>query len=120
MPELVLSLSNGSVRERLGDWAFYHDGKTGKPQAGLQVNGIIPQQSVSVVDVKWHGSTAIELFYKCADGQPGTQLLYRTQHRDALNYLWKRIFTLFGRIHYSDRPKARTRARHDVLFAQPV
>jgi superfamily II DNA or RNA helicase len=44
---------------------------------GSKVNGILPGQSVSVVDVKWHGSTAVELFYKRADGQPGTQLLYR-------------------------------------------
>ena len=35
---------------------------------GIKVKGIIPQQSVSVVDVKWHGSTAVELFYKRADG----------------------------------------------------
>ena len=44
---------------------------------GVKVTGIIPGQSVSVVDVKWHGSVAVELFYKRADGQPGTQLLYR-------------------------------------------
>ena len=44
---------------------------------GIKVNGILPSQSVSVVDVKWHGSTAVELFYKHADGQPDTQLLYR-------------------------------------------
>jgi superfamily II DNA or RNA helicase len=44
---------------------------------GIQVNGVIPQQIATVVDVKWHGSNAVELFYKRADGQPGTQLLYR-------------------------------------------
>ena len=44
---------------------------------GTKVKGIVPGQSVSVVDVKWHGSTAVELFYKRADGQPGTQLLFR-------------------------------------------
>ena len=33
-----------------------------------KVNGILPGQSVFVVDVKWHGSTAVELFYKRADG----------------------------------------------------
>ncbi|GIK39569.1 MAG: RNA helicase [Chloroflexota bacterium] len=45
---------------------------------GVKVKGIVPGQTVSIVDVKWHGSTAVELFYKRADGQPGTQLLYRT------------------------------------------
>jgi len=44
---------------------------------GTKVKGIVPAQTVSVVDVKWHGSTAVELFYKRADGQPGTQLLFR-------------------------------------------
>ncbi len=43
----------------------------------VKVKGIVPGQSVSIVDVKWHGSTAVELFYKRADGQPGTQLLFR-------------------------------------------
>ena len=44
---------------------------------GVKVKGIIPEQVVTIVEVKWHGSTAIELFYKRPDGQPGTQLLYR-------------------------------------------
>ena len=44
---------------------------------GIKIRGIIPQQDVSVVDVKWHGSTAVELFYRRADGQAGTQLLFR-------------------------------------------
>jgi len=44
---------------------------------GIKVKGIIPGQAVSVVDVKWHGSTAVELFYKRPDGQPGTQLLFQ-------------------------------------------
>ncbi len=44
---------------------------------GLKVEGIVPGQGVSVVDVKWHGTTAVEVFYKRADGRPGTQLLYR-------------------------------------------
>ena len=44
---------------------------------GVKVTGIIPQQSVTVVEIKWHGSTAVELFYKREDGQPGNQLLYR-------------------------------------------
>src|SRR5258708_32308709 len=44
---------------------------------GIQVKGIIPNQSVTVVDVQWHGTNAVELFFKRADGQPGTQLLFR-------------------------------------------
>ena len=44
---------------------------------GVKVKGIMPGKNVSVVDVKWHGSTAVELFYKRADGQTGAQLLFR-------------------------------------------
>ncbi|NLF79360.1 MAG: DEAD/DEAH box helicase, partial [Chloroflexi bacterium] len=44
---------------------------------GAQVKGIDPHQLVTVIDIQWHGANAIELFYKRADGQPGTQLLYR-------------------------------------------
>ena len=44
---------------------------------GAQVKGIDPYQLVTIIDVQWHGSNAVELFYKRADGQPGTQLLYR-------------------------------------------
>lgn len=44
---------------------------------GLQVTGIIPQQAVAIVDVKRHGASAVELFYKRPDGRPGTQLLFR-------------------------------------------
>lgn len=44
---------------------------------GLQVRGIIPYQPVTIIDVKWHGSSAVELVYKRADGQPGAQLLFR-------------------------------------------
>ena len=44
---------------------------------GLQLKGIIPHQSISVVDVRWHGDNAVELFYKRADGQTGVQLLFR-------------------------------------------
>ncbi|MCB0211834.1 MAG: DEAD/DEAH box helicase, partial [Anaerolineae bacterium] len=44
---------------------------------GVHLTGIVPGQTVSVVDVKWIGSTAVELLYKHADGRPAGQLLYR-------------------------------------------
>ena len=46
-------------------------------EPGPQVKGLVPQQSVAIVDVQWRGTSAVELFYKRADGQPGTQLLFR-------------------------------------------
>ncbi|MBK8903497.1 MAG: DUF3883 domain-containing protein [Anaerolineaceae bacterium] len=45
---------------------------------GVQVKGILPQQTVAIVDVTWHGSAAIEITYKRADGKPDNQLLYRS------------------------------------------
>jgi len=50
-------------------------------QPGLLVTGIAPQQPVTVIDIRWHGSNAIELFYKRTDGQTGSQLLFRDDER---------------------------------------
>jgi hypothetical protein len=44
---------------------------------GTRLAGVLPQQHVTVVDVKWMGSNAVELFFKREDGQTGAQLLYR-------------------------------------------
>ncbi len=47
-------------------------------QSDLQVIGIIPQQVVSIIDSKWHGTNAVELTYKRADGRLDNQLLFRS------------------------------------------
>lgn len=44
---------------------------------GARVKGILPGVVVTVVDVRWIGSNAIELTYKKPDGSVGNQLLYR-------------------------------------------
>lgn len=44
---------------------------------GATIKGILPNQSVTVIDVKWHGSDVVELTYKDAYGQPYTELLFR-------------------------------------------
>jgi superfamily II DNA or RNA helicase len=44
---------------------------------GAQVKGIAPEGVVTVVDVQWHGSVAIELTYKDATGRLSHELLYR-------------------------------------------
>ena len=46
-------------------------------RGGLAVRGILPDGLVTVVDVRWIGSGAVELTYKEATGQLGSQLLYR-------------------------------------------
>ncbi len=44
---------------------------------GATVKGILPDQVATVVDVKWFGSSVIELTYKDASGRPGIELIYR-------------------------------------------
>lgn len=44
---------------------------------GSSIKGILPNQLVTVVDVKWFGSDVVELTYKDASGRPGNELLYR-------------------------------------------
>jgi hypothetical protein len=44
---------------------------------GAWVKGILPDALVNVIDAKWHGSAVVELTYKDAAGQLGTELLYR-------------------------------------------
>ena len=46
-------------------------------ERGAIVKGILPNQPVTVVDVNWLGSAAIELTYKDEDGNLGNELIYR-------------------------------------------
>ena len=45
---------------------------------GARVSGVIPDQTVEVVQVRWHGSAAVELTYTGPDGKPGQEILYRS------------------------------------------
>lgn len=44
---------------------------------GSAVKGILPDCLVTVVDIKWHGNTVVELTYKDSSGHLGSQLLFR-------------------------------------------
>jgi len=44
---------------------------------GAAVKGILPDCLVTVIDVKWYGSAAVELTYKDPAGKPSVVLLYR-------------------------------------------
>jgi hypothetical protein len=46
-----------------------------KPDAS--VRGILPSGLVTVVNVQWYGSEALELTYKDATGKVANELLYR-------------------------------------------
>lgn len=41
------------------------------------VKGILPEGLVTVVDVKWHGTSVVELTYKDSSGRLGNELVYR-------------------------------------------
>ena len=44
---------------------------------GASVKGVLPDALVSVVDVKWVGTVAVELTYKESSGRLGSELLSR-------------------------------------------
>jgi hypothetical protein len=44
---------------------------------GASVKGVLPNGLITVIDVKWHGTAALELTYKDAGGKPGIELLFR-------------------------------------------
>ena len=44
---------------------------------GAVVKGVLRDALVTVIDVRWHGSSVIELTYKDPLGRPGNELLYR-------------------------------------------
>src|SRR6266487_1814076 len=44
---------------------------------GASLRGILPDGFVTIVDVSWYGSEAVELTYKDVSGRPGVVLLYR-------------------------------------------
>lgn len=48
---------------------------------GAAVKGILPDCLVTVIDVKWYGSAAIELTYKDPSGKPNVVLLYGRRRR---------------------------------------
>ena len=53
---------------------------------GLQVRGLIPQQIVTLIDVEWHGASAVEVVFRRSDGQLGSQLLYQ-DHENGLEII---------------------------------
>jgi len=44
---------------------------------GATVKGILPDSLVTIIDVKWIGTVAVELTYKAPSGALGNELLYR-------------------------------------------
>ena len=44
---------------------------------GAMVNGLVNNESVQIVAVKWYGSSVLEVTYKNAQGMLASQLVYR-------------------------------------------
>jgi len=44
---------------------------------GASVKGIRPDGPVTIINVKWHGDSVVELTYKDSSGRPGNELLFR-------------------------------------------
>lgn len=44
---------------------------------GSYLTGVIPNQIVEVIDIKWHGSDVIEITFKDALGNVNDEILYR-------------------------------------------
>ena len=49
---------------------------------GAAVGGVVPGETVTVVDVRWYGAAAIELTYKRREGTVANRLLYREDEGD--------------------------------------
>lgn len=46
-------------------------------QPNATISGIIPNGHITIVNIQWFGSEAMEITYKTADGKLGNELLYR-------------------------------------------
>ena len=44
---------------------------------GANLTGLVGNDTVNVISVKWYGSAAIEITYKDSRGQLGNQIVYR-------------------------------------------
>jgi len=44
---------------------------------GASVKGVRPDGPVTIINVKWHGDSVVELTYKDSSGRPGNELLFR-------------------------------------------
>ncbi|NOK58909.1 MAG: macromolecule metabolism [Chloroflexi bacterium AL-W] len=55
-------------------------------QRGMRIGGILPHRPVTIIDVQWRGTVAIELTYKDDTGRTDRELLYRS-HEPTLEML---------------------------------
>ncbi|KKK87341.1 hypothetical protein LCGC14_2754240, partial [marine sediment metagenome] len=44
---------------------------------GSKLEGILPGQTIDILNVAWHGSNVLEITFRDEAGHPGQELLYR-------------------------------------------
>ena len=44
---------------------------------GATVKGVRPDGHITIINVKWHGDSVVELTYKDSSGRPGNELIFR-------------------------------------------
>lgn len=49
---------------------------------GISVKGIVANDIVTIIAIKWYGDTAIEVTFKDSNGNPGNELIYRGSEND--------------------------------------
>ena len=49
---------------------------------GNRLKGLLSNDTVTLVDIQWHGSSAVELIYKDSSGKTGSELVYRYREPD--------------------------------------
>ena len=97
---------------------------------GATVKGISPDCLVTVIDVKWYGSAAVELTYKDPTGKPSVVLLYRdreaTLEIEETGQPWSfdgdgKLFRLVSEAHRINlAPSLRSAPGHPYLDGRPV
>jgi hypothetical protein len=41
---------------------------------GTRLKGLLTRDTITIVDIQWHGSSALELTYKDSTGKPGLEI----------------------------------------------
>src|SRR5262245_61575275 len=44
---------------------------------GAWVRGIRPNETVEIIDAKWHGADVVELTFRTSNGKPDSELVFR-------------------------------------------
>lgn len=76
---LIIISNVNCCNENGGRWitAYNTMAKLEELTQNTAVTGLIPQQTIKVVNVDWHSDNSLTLYYKTPDGMLGEELLYR-------------------------------------------